>query len=346
MLIHDPDRERPLRRRTDRTGEAEPLRVLAVDDDPFYLKYIAHLLSRLGFQTRGVTSAEEALLMLESDEYDLLLMDFKMPGMNGMEAIQRLRAIGKMKHIYSILLTAHEVFSTRIRALESGFDDFILKTSSEIEVMAKLRSATRLILAQRHLRSENKQLYHMAFTDPLTGIPNRRHFFDHAADLLDGRTRLLTVVLYDLDGFKRINDEHGHITGDRILSDVGEVFRRYTRYGDLVARYGGDEFVTLINGLSDSEARRVADRISRLIAQLQWTVNTETFGITASYGVTSSDQFANPTIEGLLAAADQELYRTKRQRTKERLRIRAVEAGDDTTRTRARKRAVQEARER
>ncbi|HEY5611629.1 MAG TPA: response regulator, partial [Thermoanaerobaculia bacterium] len=216
MTSQDPRRkDHPQRRRSDQTGEAEAIRVLAVDDDPFYLRYIARLLGRLGFQVRGVTCAEDALSTMESEEYDLLLMDLKMPGMNGIEAIQQLRTVGNSNHIYSILLTANEAFSTRIRALECGFDDFILKTSSEIEVLAKLRSATRLVIAQRSLQTENRELYRMAFTDPLTGIPNRRYFFDHAEELLAGRTRLLTVVLYDLDDFKRINDVHGHITGDR-----------------------------------------------------------------------------------------------------------------------------------
>lgn len=287
------------------------LRVLAIDDDPSYLKFIKHFLAGLGFEVKTATSAEDGLQIVRDSEVDLLVVDLKMPGLNGLDTIARVRADAERRHLYSILLTARDDFQIKIEALECGFDDYLAKSSSSEEIAAKFRSAQRVVRLQRRLRRQNRQWQELALTDELTRIPNRRYLLRQTEDLLSARVRLMSVALFDLDGFKFVNDRFGHAAGDRVLSDVAAVFQRSTRDGDLVARYGGDEFAMLVSGAPVEVARQIAQRLCDSIAQLRWTVDGVAFGITATFGVMPVSAVETPTVEALIAACDAELYRNK-----------------------------------
>jgi two-component system cell cycle response regulator len=299
----------PNRRKTDPPG-ARKVTVLAVDDDQSYLHYLQRLLTRAGYEVRVASDGRSAIDIIRTERIDLMLVDLNMPQMDGIETVRRIQADTELRHLYSILLTATNQLETKLRALNSGLDDYLSKSSTETELVAKLRSAVRRLEVERRLLLENEELQTLALTDELTGIANRRSLFREAEQMLNSG-QPLSVALFDLDHFKEVNDRYGHVSGDRILADVGKLFHEQVRFGDIVGRYGGDEFVLLCPNTTEEEARIVASRLASEICQLRWTIHGTTFGISCSYGLASATPGANEKLPDLLAKCDEELYRAK-----------------------------------
>jgi diguanylate cyclase (GGDEF)-like protein len=298
------------RRHSDQDGNpAVPrVRLLAVDDDPSYLSYLRLILNRRGFDVEIAGDADSAVDRIrQHTDIALVLVDLAMPDTDGFGTLRKLRReVGR--DLYTVLLTAHDEMETKLRALDSGFDDFLSKHSTESEIVAKLRSAMRRLEMEQTLRIKNEELETLALTDDLTGVANRRGLF-RAASQLSSQRRQLSVAMFDLDRFKDINDTFGHLAGDRILTDVAACLKANTRYGDILARYGGDEFVLLLPGTGETEATEISNRLAEKIAQLQWAFHDTPVTITASVGVCGS----GGNVADLLSECDQLLYRSKRE---------------------------------
>ena len=309
MSGYDPD-ETLTRRKTDVESDQDVrLKVLAVDDDLSYLKYLKHVLVKAGFDVEVATDGAAAIQRIcGGSRIDLLLIDLTMPGIDGIETVKEIKKEPNCSSLYTILLTANTVSDTKLRALESGFDDFLSKLSPESEILAKIRSAARRLEMERRLYRQNEQLQALALTDELTGIANRRAIFREGQDILMAG-RALSVVLFDLNKFKQINDTHGHLAGDRILADVATAFKAHTRYADMIGRYGGDEFVLLLPETGAAEAHQIADRIGDQIRQLVWTFFDTAVSVSAQYGVAEAQP--GSTLSEVLARCDQALYKKK-----------------------------------
>src|SRR5258708_14782160 len=223
------------RRRTDLEGsESSPLRALVVDDVEDDRVYLGVLLRRLGF---SVTSAEDgaaAMVHVGAEAFDLLVIDCEMPRMNGIELIDRVRGSDHCIDSYALMLTGRSDVETKIAALRAGFDDFLVKTMNETEIVAKIGAARRLIVRQRRLDAAVRELHGLATRDELTALFNRRVFSaDAERRLAEGEP--VGVVFFDLDGFKQVNDAYGHPAGDRILRDAGPLFLLPTPHHALIA---------------------------------------------------------------------------------------------------------------
>jgi two-component system cell cycle response regulator len=302
----------PHRRRTDgATAGGSPLRALVVEDHEAYRDYLTGLIGRFGFIVTAVSDGPEALRRLrEEPRYHLLVVDHEMPGMSGLALMTAVRAHERFHDLYALMLTGRDDPETKINALGAGFDDFLSKSAGEEVIAAKLSAARRLISHHQHLHDTIHELYGMATRDELTGVFNRRFFFAEADHLLR-ESAVVSVVFFDFDDFKRINDTFGHLAGDRILRDIGSVFLRHTRTEDLIARYGGDEFVMLVTALEPADVEMLAARVSEEIAALQWTFATETVTLTVTTGLAFSSLLDHPTIAQLLSAGDRDLYKNK-----------------------------------
>ena len=308
------DEVTPGRRRTDaETGQGGPLKVLAVDDDAAYLRRLRLVLTRSGFEVDTAHDGPSALDHLRKDcTIGIMLVDLAMPGIDGIETVRRARIECAFPGLYAILLTASDGTDVKLRALDSGLDDFLTKTSSDHEIVAKLRSAARRLEMERRLHLENAELQTLALTDELTGIANRRALFREAdAILAAGRT--LSVVLFDLDRFKHVNDTYGHIAGDRILADIAAMFKAHTRYGDIIGRYGGDEFVLLLPDTNPDEATVIARRLCERTAALTWPVGDAVLTIALTSGLSTSRPDRS-SLHDLLIACDRQLYARKEER--------------------------------
>jgi two-component system cell cycle response regulator len=299
----------PLDRRQSTTGVVDdPLRALVVDDDSDYRAYVAALAQRLGFWVDTADDGEAALQRLAHGTFDVAIIDHEMPRLNGIALIARLRADEETKVLYAMMLTAREDTDTKLAAFEAGFDDFLTKASSEREIVAKLVAARRIAARQRVMDTAVRDLYGLATHDDLTGLFNRRFFISETERLL-AEGAVLNVVLLDLDDFKAINDTYGHLAGDAVLRDVGFVLQSNTRADDVVARFGGDEFVVAVPELEVALVERITGRLAAAIAALEW--GAPAYRVTASAGFASSRFLERPTLAQLLNAADRDMYKNK-----------------------------------
>jgi two-component system cell cycle response regulator len=224
--------------------------------------------------------------------------------------VRRIQSECSVPSLYTVLLTASESSETRLRALNSGLDDFLTKSSSESEILAKIRSAARRLEMERQLHLQNEQLQTLALTDELTGIGNRRALIRAGTEVLEAG-RNLSVVLFDLERFKHINDTFGHLNGDRVLADVAASFKANTRYCDIIGRYGGDEFVLLLPDTDGKAAQQISERLMSKIRQLTWTFYGTSLHVNSQFGVATSTAGSN--LHDLLSICDQSLYRKKKR---------------------------------
>ncbi|HVT43645.1 MAG TPA: diguanylate cyclase [Thermoanaerobaculia bacterium] len=296
------------RRNSDVTSSPDPqIRLLVVDDDPNFLMYLSTMTTRLGFSTETAADGAEALTKLRTARFDLLLCDFEMPKKDGLALIADVRTDPLISELYAVMLTAHDDLSLKVQALSLGYDDFLPKGCTEIEVVARIAAARRLLSRHDHAI---RKWQGIASRDELTGVSTRRPFFDEAARLLAMGSRF-AVVLFDLDDFKQVNDSHGHLTGDRILRDIGALFLSRTRLSDLIARFGGDEFVLLMMGESIEQTRFMALRLTAEIGALAWRAGDADLRVGATYGIGLSWLVPNATVDQILEAADHDLYANK-----------------------------------
>jgi two-component system chemotaxis response regulator CheY len=298
------------RRRATDSGDPELLRLLVVEDDPGYGAWLVAITRRMGFSVDSAPDGQAALEKLAEQPFEIAVIDQEMPRLTGIEVITSIRAQERTRTLYAIMLTGRAEMETKLRALGAGFDDFLSKASPEEEIAAKLVVARRIASRQRAVDATVRQLYGLATRDELTGVFNRRFFVVEAERLLMARC-IVNVVLLDLDHFKHVNDTYGHLAGDRVLRDIGTLFDHGTRAEDLIARYGGDEFVLCVPHLELEDLQRIVDRLTGQVRALQWSTGEETFTIGVTTGCASSRQMDQPTLAQLLAAADRDLYKNK-----------------------------------
>ena len=296
-------------RRQSSSASEPPLRLLVVDDDPNYLAYVSLLTRRLGFWVDTAEDGEIALRRLAISHYDAAIIDYEMPRLSGVQMVARIRADETLKSIYTVMLTAREDLDTKVVALEAGFDDFMTKTASEREIVAKLVATRRIAMRQRTMDVTIRDLYGLATRDDLTGTFNRR-FFISEGDRLLAEGIAVNLILLDLDGFKEVNDRYGHLAGDEVLRDVATLLQTSTRPEDIVTRFGGDEFVVVVPHLPAEAVERVAGRLARGVEALRWEA-LESLRIGVSSGVASSHLLDEPTLAQLLNAADRDMYKNK-----------------------------------
>jgi diguanylate cyclase (GGDEF)-like protein len=300
------------RRRHDQENPTDPpsVRVLLVDDDENFRAWLTQLMRRLGFAVQTAMDGEHALALLRESPFDLLISDYQMPRIDGFDLIRTVRADPELCDQYAVMLTSRDDVESKVAALTIGYDDFLAKGCTEVEVIAKVVAAKRVVSRQRILEVAAREWEALATRDELTGIATRRAMFDLAQRHLDAG-RPLGLAILDLDDFKPVNDTFGHLTGDRILRDLGALFLSRTRANDLIARYGGDEFLLLVSDLPLDDLTGATERLLGEIATLQWQSGEATFGVTATSGLAHSSLIPGATLEQLLDAADRDLYAKK-----------------------------------
>lgn len=300
------------RRRSDSGPVAIPqsMTALVVDDETSYRTYLTALAEKVGFRCDAAADGAGARAMFANARYDLLVVNFDTAGLNALELIAEVRSDDVTKNVYTILVAANQDSEQKISALAAGYDDILLKSEPELEIVAKLVASRRLIARQHTFDDVVRDLYGLASRDELTGVFNRRFLMSETEKLLR-QGAAVTIVLFDLDKFKTINDTFGHLVGDRVLRDLGALFQRRTRPEDMVARYGGDEFVMVVTAEPFYIVEQVAERLLTEIGKLEWTVGADQFSIGATVGLASSHFLRDATLPQLLEYADRDLYKNK-----------------------------------
>lgn len=286
--------------------------ILLVDDQATNLQMLANLLEREG-QVIMTSNGAEALSLAITEHPDVILLDVMMPGMNGYEVCRALKSDPRTRDVSVLFVTALTEETDEAQGLDLGAIDFITKPYSPAVVRARVRNHLALRRATKELISANRELTRLATTDPLTGAFNRRHFLDLCEREM-GRARRYglpaTVLMLDIDHFKRINDTYGHDIGDRAIVRTVEVSRAALRNEDIFGRLGGEEFAAMLPQTPSSVAYDVADRLRRSLADVRIPSPLGEVAFTMSIGMTSIDPTSDTFAEAL-KRADKALYSAK-----------------------------------
>jgi two-component system cell cycle response regulator len=288
-------------------------RILIVDDREANVSLVAQILSEDGYtDVSTTTNSLEVCALHRKNRYDLIVLDLLMPGMDGFEVMDGLKADESEDYLPVIALTAQPAHKRR--ALQAGARDFISKPFDLVDVTTRIHNMLEVRLLYKKLESYNKVLEQRTLHDITTGLPNRNLFNDrltHAIALAKRHTWTLAVMFLDLDRFKCINDAHGHAVGDEVLKGVAKRLLQHARDEDTVCRNGGDEFLYLMMEPRGSEnIERIAGALLRTIAQpidlgdLQPVINAS-IGIAVYPGDGTSE-------EQLIRNADTAMYRAKK----------------------------------
>ena len=293
----------------------EEFLVLVVDDVSQNLQVIADILEEVGYDTTFATSGEQALERIAIAQPDLILLDLMMPGMDGFEVCTRLKSEPKLAGIPVIFLTASQEKHHLVEAFGQGAVDYITKPFNAPELLARVRTHLELKHTQDQLRQCLKELERLAITDSLTQIGNRRHISGLAQQEFNRACRyhrVFSLLIFDIDHFKKVNDTYGHSVGDQVLKIIAKTVLRSLRKVDYFGRWGGEEFLVIIPEIDGKTAVTVAERLREGIAQTIISVGEQSLYVTVSIGV-ASYKSADQTIDAILERADQALYHAKKQ---------------------------------
>jgi two-component system cell cycle response regulator len=270
--------------------------ILIVDDDPFLRETLEKLLEIVGISSHSASNGNDALGMLNRNEYSMILTDMKMPGIDGMNLIKII--CKEHEDISVIAMTGYSEGYTYVDVINAGANDFIKKPFGIEELEAKIRR----IITERNLR---KELNRLSITDSLTELFNQRHFYYRLNDEIKRAKRQntsLAILLMDLNDFKIYNDKYGHLAGDEVLREAGDIVRKSIRDGvDSGYRYGGDEFAVILIDAEMEIAKEIGSRIENAFAKRKKVT------ISVGYAIFTGDM----TVKGLIDIADKDLYRSK-----------------------------------
>jgi diguanylate cyclase (GGDEF)-like protein len=297
--------------------------VLVVDDNRVNVGLLTGILQKRHYAVRNATEGQQALDLMRAAPAEIVLLDIRLPGMDGYEICRQLKADPRTRDIPVIFVSALDDGLDKARAFEVGGVDYVAKPFSAAEVVARVENQLKLSRLQRQMTQKNteleranRMLQSLSYLDALTGIPNRRHF----DELLDQEWRRalrddssMCVILIDVDLFKAFNDNYGHQSGDDCLKHVAvEVSGVLRRGGDLAARYGGEEFGVVLPGTEAPGGVLVAEDIRRRVEGLKIAhKGSPHHVVTISLGMKAVRPGPQDTPESLLAAADRALYRAK-----------------------------------
>jgi diguanylate cyclase (GGDEF)-like protein len=297
--------------------------VIIAEDEPSVRALLGRQLEDAGYSVVSCADGEEALEAVRRQGSGIILADWMMPKMDGIQlcrAVRELCASEELGVVYYILVTAKSKQEQMVAGLDAGADDYLTKPYHAKELLARLRAGERIFELQRQLmrrqeelRAANRELECMAHTDPLTGLANRRRLFERleeAWSLARRHKRPLTCVMFDLDDFKQVNDAHGHNAGDDVLREIGGLLAKQSRRHDIIGRFGGEEFLLICPETSIDGATVAAERIRQRVAGQPIAVAGSTVQVTLSAGVAAARP-EHKSSDAWIAEADAMLYRAK-----------------------------------
>ncbi|MDH3284099.1 MAG: diguanylate cyclase [Acidobacteriota bacterium] len=300
-------------------------RALVIDDDPDVRSLVRSLCESARIDLDEAANGRDGLSIARRRPPDVILLDLVLPDGDGTEIAKTLREDPQLATVPLVVLSARRTQESKLAAFEAGADDYVVKPFSLAEIDARIRANLRkrelyerLELMNLELRLANERLSELATTDALTGLCNVRHLRERLRDEYLRAERYettLALVMIDLDGFKAVNDTHGHAAGDRLLSQLAQRMKAQARATDVVARYGGDEFAILLPHTSLAEAVQFAERLCDRVARAPLRLSDGSpSAVGLSCGVAAWPECRDIELfDELLGRADEALYRAKRE---------------------------------
>ncbi len=297
--------------------QKEKLPVLLIEDNPIFREVLTRHFALKGLFAVAVSSAEEALKLIKFNRFLLIMLNVVLPGMSGIEFLEKLQSLPLEDHEKLVLVytSSHDPFIL-IDAFKNGATDFLQAPFGFHEFHMRIDNLLRLRKVMLKLCETQKAYYQLSITDSLTGLYNRRYFEERGELLLKEALRYghdLSLILIDLDNFKKINDELGHHTGDEVLRQFAQKLKKLIRETDFLVRAGGDEFLIVLPREGTKEANVLLQRIRKNLPEKEFSFSA---GIASLSEITSSTEKPSPyhLLEKLVQVADQRMYREKIQK--------------------------------
>ncbi|MBV8732555.1 MAG: diguanylate cyclase [Acidobacteriia bacterium] len=291
------------------------MKILAAEDNPISQSMLRSMLTKWGYEVITATDGNEAWRALQMpDAPQMAILDWMMPGQDGVEVCRQLRAVGREPYTYVLLLTARSDAQDLVEALDAGADDYLTKPFNSSELRARLRAGRRIVELQAQLLEAQEALRERATHDGLTRLYNRSAILEILRQELARATRdpqPLSIVMADLDHFKEINDTHGHLTGDEVLREASRRMKAAMRSYDSIGRYGGEEFLAVLPGCDGSNAWLMSERLRRNVGDENFVVGDIRLPITCSLGCATQPMGMSWDADSLIRLADGALYGAK-----------------------------------
>jgi diguanylate cyclase (GGDEF)-like protein len=291
------------------------VRILIAEDDPISCRLLEVTLCKWGYEVAVAADGSTAWETLQQpDAPALAILDWMMPGVDGVEICRRVRERGDASYTYLILLTARGQKADLAEALGAGADDYLIKPFDPLELRARLRAGERIVDLQSRLFSALDTLRDQATRDSLTHLWNHSTIREMLRRELDCRRALrpsAAVIFADIDHFKQINDTYGHPVGDAVLREVAERMHAGIRRHDQLGRYGGEEFMVVLPGCDCARGLEVGERLRLAVAQDPIVVDRLAMRVTISLGLAAGTGETADAADLLIRAADTALYRAK-----------------------------------
>jgi diguanylate cyclase (GGDEF)-like protein len=291
------------------------MKVLVAEDELVSRRLIETSVRRWGYDVVVAKDGLEASQILHSEDAPkLAVLDWMMPGLDGVQLCRELRQRKDERYVYVLLLTSKQAKSDVIEGLEAGADDYIRKPFDPQELRVRLRTGKRILCLLDQITAARETLRELAARDPLTGLWNHSSIIDLLVTELERAQRQGTsvgVALVDLDRFKSINDTYGHLVGDHVLREAAQIMSHSVRPYDAVGRLGGEEFLVVLPGCDQINAVSHAERLRSALNRA--TVNTSSgpLQFTASFGVTVVPPEAGIDAQTAMDIADSSMYAAK-----------------------------------
>jgi diguanylate cyclase (GGDEF)-like protein len=293
-------------------------KILFADDESDLLELYQEYLAEEKYQIITAADGKETLEKAYQEMPHVFVLDINMPLINGFDVCSKLRQDPRFDKSIIIFLSTRREIEDKIKGLELGADDYLTKPFNNAELIARIRSALRMVRLQFNLEQVNRELKSMADQDYLTGLFNMRYFYqalDQSLKNIPPENIQLACVLFDLDHFKSIVDNHGHLFGSKILADIGAILcQSIASENSLMARYGGDEFIMLIPDKNPADIEKIIFTLLNQLNMAQFHFEQQTLsGISASFGVSFYDPQLIKKPQDLIKYADLALFKAKSQ---------------------------------
>jgi two-component system cell cycle response regulator len=294
-------------------GQQFAPRILIAEDSAVCRKLLESILAEKPYELCSVTNGREALDAFSQFRPDIIITDWMMPDLTGVELCRQIRKAQNVA-TYIILVTQRSDKGDVIEALDAGADDYLTKPFDDGELLARIRVGCRSVQMGREIEAKNALLEKAARTDHLTGLPNRLAVEEFAAKQLSAAIRHkfnLWVVVTDLDKFKLVNDTYGHFAGDEAIKRFATILKANTRSADICGRLGGDEFLIVMSHGNKKAIVQTIERLRADFADEGCNFNGEQVSFTASFGIAGFDGTEKLTFREILTRADHALYLAK-----------------------------------
>ena len=291
------------------------MRILVADDNLISRKVLVSSLEKNGYEVIVTETGEEAFdALCKPDAPRLAILDWMMPDLTGLEICKRVRALKGGEFYYLILLTSCSEIEDIVLGLKAGADDYLTKPFDSRELKVRLCAGQRMINLQQELVAARDELAVKAMHDPLTGVHNHGAIHEYLNSEIQRSIRKnyeLSIMMIDLDHFKKINDTFGHVEGDFVLREIASRIKNLCRSYDLVGRYGGEEFLVVLPETSLANAQIVAERISQKICSAPVNTGENNIPVSASIGAARMQPCKPIAGVDFIKIADSALYEAK-----------------------------------